>query len=192
MFDFICIDTMIESLACVIEIICWRIRDKADSMEENIIDIGVTTKKAKEETESEKHLNSKLESIYGEDLYSKEQKEVVDEANKDMADAFLRDIFSKKQKPCSKIEEEDDEDENENELKKASVKLLNERIKTEKEVLELQKQRIEATKEAVKTNKEETKKLKEERIFFKRVTHMITILVTVMCVCMVIKLFIKH
>lgn len=196
MFDFIYIDTTITGLACVVESVCWmiedKIRDKADSMEENIIDVGAIVKRVEEETEAEKHLNSKLEAIYGENLYPKEQKEVVDEANEDMADIFLRDIFKKKQKPCSEIEEEDDEDENESELKKASVKLLNERIKTEKEVLELQKQRIEATKEAVKTNKEETKKLKEERIFFKRATHMITILVTVMCICMVIKLFIRH
>ena len=139
MFDFIYIDTMITGLACVVESVCWmiedKIRDKADSMEENIIDVGAIAKKAKEKTESERHLNSKLETIYGEDLYSKEQKEVVDEVNEDIADAFLRDIFKKKQKPYSEIEE--DEDEDESELKKASAKLLNERIKTEKEVLEI-------------------------------------------------------
>ena len=177
MFDFICIDTMITGLACVIESVCWRIRDKADSMEENIIDIGVTSKKAKEETESEKHLNSKLESIYGEDLYSKEQKEVVDEVNEDMADAFLRDIFKKKQKPSNESRDES-EDEDENELSKSIIEMCKQKTKTEK-------QRLEAAKEAVKANK-------EEGIFLKRMTHMLTTFITVMCVCMVIKLFIRH
>lgn len=177
MFDFICIDTMITGLACVIESICWGIRDKADSMEENIIDVGAIAKKAKEETESERYLNSKLETIYGEDLCSKEQKEVVDEVNEDIADAFLRDIFRKKQKPCNKSEDES-EDEDENELSKSIIEMCKQKTKTEK-------QRLEAAKEAVKANK-------EEGIFLKRMTHMITILVTVMCICMVIKLFIRH
>ena len=58
-----------------------------------------------------------------------------------------------------------------------------------KQKTETEKQRLEAAKKATK-ELEETNK--EERIFFKRATHMITILVTVMCICMVIKLFIRH
>ena len=183
MFDFIYIDTMITGLACVVESVYWmiedKIRDKADSMEENIIDVGAIAKKAKEKTESERHLNSKLKTIYGEDLYSKEQKEVVDEANEDIADAFLRDIFNKKQKPRN---EDEDEDEDKNELSKSIIEMCKQKTETEKQRLEAAKK---ATKELEETNK-------EERIFFKRATHMITILVTVMCICMVIKLFIRH